>query len=50
MPALVGVLREESGNYTTDLAALAVGFVLSAVIVLAVGRALAPRLLTQPTM
>jgi ACS family tartrate transporter-like MFS transporter len=42
-PTLVGVLREGTGDYQTGMAALAVGFVISAVIVLAVGRALTPR-------
>jgi len=36
------VLKEGSGNYATGLAAVAFGFVLSAVIVLAVGRVWTP--------
>jgi MFS transporter, ACS family, tartrate transporter len=40
-PSLVGVLRAGSGDYATGLGAVALGFVLAAVIVLTVGRALA---------
>jgi ACS family tartrate transporter-like MFS transporter len=42
-PALIGILRERSGDYATGMAAIAGGFVLAAFIVLAVGRAMAPR-------
>ena len=42
-PSLIGMLKEGAGDYGTGLAAVAVGFVLSALIVLAVGRAMAPR-------
>jgi ACS family tartrate transporter-like MFS transporter len=42
-PVLVGVLMQGSGNYSTGFAADAVGFVLAALIVIAVGRALASR-------
>ena len=45
-PVLIGVLKQGSGNYSTGLAAVAFGFVLSAVIVLAVGRVLAPHPVT----
>jgi len=42
-PSLIGILKEGSGNYSTAMAAVALGFVLAALIVLAVGRALALR-------
>jgi MFS transporter, ACS family, tartrate transporter len=42
-PSLMGVLREGSGDYATGMVAVAIGFVLAALIVLAVGRALALR-------
>jgi ACS family tartrate transporter-like MFS transporter len=42
-PSLFGVLKERSGDYTTGLVAAAIGLVLTALIVLAVGRAMAPR-------
>jgi ACS family tartrate transporter-like MFS transporter len=42
-PSLFGVLKERSGDYATGLAAAAFGLVLTALIVLAVGRAMAPR-------
>jgi MFS transporter, ACS family, tartrate transporter len=42
-PSLFGVLKEGNGDYTTGLAAAALGLVLTALIVLAVGRAVAPR-------
>jgi len=42
-PAFIGILREGSGDYATGMAAIAGGFVLAALIVLAVGRAMAPR-------
>ena len=45
-PVLIGVLKQGSGNYATGLAAVAFGFALSAVIVLAVGRVLAPHPVT----
>jgi MFS transporter, ACS family, tartrate transporter len=41
-PSLFGVLKERSGDYATALAASAVLLVLTALIVLAVGRALVP--------
>ena len=42
-PTLVGVLTQGSGNYTSGLTAVAVGFVVSALIVVALGRAIATR-------
>jgi len=42
-PALIGVLRETSGDYSSGMAMLAIEVVLSAAIVLALGRAMAPR-------
>jgi ACS family tartrate transporter-like MFS transporter len=42
-PTLIGVLRQETGGYAAGMAALAVGLLVSALIVLAVGRAMAPR-------
>jgi MFS transporter, ACS family, tartrate transporter len=50
-PSLFGVLKERSGDYATGLAAASFGLVLTALIVLAVGRALAPRpVLVAPTV
>lgn len=42
-PSLFGVLKERNGDYATGLAAAAIGLVLAALIVLAVGRAMTPR-------
>ena len=42
-PTLIGVLRQQSGGYASGMAALALGQLLAAVIVLALGRAMAPR-------
>jgi len=42
-PTLFGVLRQRSEDYTTGMVAIAVGFVLAALIVIAVGRVLSPR-------
>ncbi len=42
-PAVIGILREETGGYAAGMAALAIGLVLAALIVLATGRAMAPR-------
>jgi ACS family tartrate transporter-like MFS transporter len=48
-PTIIGVLKESSGGYESGMVALAVGQTLAAVIVLALGRAMAPRAtLTQP--
>ena len=50
-PAITGVLVQGSGNYRTGFAADAIGFALAALIVIAVGRALAPRaIITQPAI
>jgi ACS family tartrate transporter-like MFS transporter len=42
-PTIIGVLKESSGGYESGMVALAVGQTLAAVIVLALGRAMAPR-------
>jgi hypothetical protein len=42
--SLSAFLKERSGGYATGMAAIAGGFVLSALIILAGGRAMAPRL------
>jgi ACS family tartrate transporter-like MFS transporter len=42
-PAIIGMLKQGSGDYSTGMMTIALGLVLGAVIVLAVGRALAPR-------
>ena len=42
-PVITGVLKEHTGNYASAMAALACGLVVSATIVLALGRAMAPR-------
>ena len=50
-PIIIGVLKEQTGNYASAMAALAFGLVLSAAIVLALGRAMAPRtFVTKPTV
>jgi len=42
-PILIGVLMQGSGNYSTGFGMDAIGYALAALIVIAVGRALAPR-------
>jgi MFS transporter, ACS family, tartrate transporter len=42
-PVIIGVLKEQTGNYASAMAAVAFGLVLSAAIMLALGRAMAPR-------
>jgi ACS family tartrate transporter-like MFS transporter len=42
-PVLIGVLVQGSGNYRTGFAADAAGYAMAALLVIAVGRALAPR-------
>jgi ACS family tartrate transporter-like MFS transporter len=42
-PAIIGVLRQGSGEYATGMAVVAFGFGLAALIVVDVGRTLAPR-------
>jgi MFS transporter, ACS family, tartrate transporter len=42
-PALFGVLKQGTGDYTYGMSAAAIGMVLAALIVIAVGRAMAPR-------
>ncbi len=50
-PSLIGILKQGSGNYSTGMAAVALGFGLDALIVLAVGRALATRAtIVQPAI
>jgi ACS family tartrate transporter-like MFS transporter len=50
-PSLFGVLKEGTGGYATSMAAAAIGMMLAALIVLAVGRATAPGLLViKPAM
>jgi ACS family tartrate transporter-like MFS transporter len=50
-PVLIGVLVQGSGNYKTGFAADAIGFALAALIVIAVGRALASRaIIDQPAI
>jgi ACS family tartrate transporter-like MFS transporter len=41
-PFLVGVLREQTGNYALAMAVLAFGLLLSALVIVAVGRILRP--------
>ena len=47
-PSLFGVLKEGTGDYATGMAAAAFGMMLAALIVLAVGRAMAPRAAISP--
>ena len=42
-PTIIGMLKEETGGYAAGMAVLALALVLSAVIVLALGRAMAAR-------
>jgi len=50
-PVLIGVLVQGSGNYRTGFAADAVGYAIAAILVIAVGRALAPRtMMVQPAI
>jgi ACS family tartrate transporter-like MFS transporter len=42
-PNVIGILRQQSGSYTSGMIALALGMVFSAFVVLALGRAMAPR-------
>jgi ACS family tartrate transporter-like MFS transporter len=42
-PTIIGVLRQQSGGYASGMAALALGQMLAAIIVLALGRAMIPR-------
>ena len=49
-PTVIGVLKERTGGYAAAMAVLAVGLVVAAVIVLALGRALVPRpVMVAPT-
>ncbi len=49
-PVLIGVLKQGTGDYGAGLAAVALGFAISALIVIAVGRALAWRpVIVAPT-
>jgi ACS family tartrate transporter-like MFS transporter len=42
-PWMIGILRQETGSYTAGMAMLAVALVFEAMIVLALGRAMAPQ-------
>ena len=42
-PTIIGVLKEQTGSYASAMAMLAIVFVVAALIVLALGRAMAPR-------
>jgi ACS family tartrate transporter-like MFS transporter len=42
-PYILGALKGESGNYTSGMAALALGLLLASLLVVALGRAMAPR-------
>jgi ACS family tartrate transporter-like MFS transporter len=42
-PGIVGVLKEETGGYRASMAAFAMGLIVAALVVLALGRALKPR-------
>jgi ACS family tartrate transporter-like MFS transporter len=42
-PVLIGVLKQGSGDYASSFAVIAIGYVISGLIVIAVGRMLAPR-------
>jgi MFS transporter, ACS family, tartrate transporter len=42
-PSLIGLLKEQTGGYASAMAMLAMVFVVAALIVLALGRAMAPR-------
>jgi len=49
-PTLFGVLKQGSGGYMTGMVAAALGMLVAALIVLAVGRAMAPRARIVPSM
>jgi MFS transporter, ACS family, tartrate transporter len=50
-PTVIGILKERTGNYAAAMAMLAVGLVVAALIVLALGRAMAPRpVMVAPTV
>ena len=49
-PLLIGVLVQGSGNYRTGFAADAMGYAIAALLVIAVGRALASRRVIQPAI
>lgn len=50
-PALIGVLKEQTGTYASAMAMLAIELVLAAIVVLALGRAMAARkALLRPLM
>ena len=50
-PLLIGVLVQGSGNYRSGFAADAIGYAMAALLVIAVGRALAPRtMMVQPAI
>jgi ACS family tartrate transporter-like MFS transporter len=42
-PTVIGVVKEQTGGYAVSMAMLAIGLVLAALIVLALGRAVVPR-------
>jgi ACS family tartrate transporter-like MFS transporter len=48
-PAVIGVIREGTGGYAGGMAALSLGLVLAALIVLATGRAMASRKAESPS-
>ena len=47
-PYLVGVLRDQTGSYALAMAVLAFGLLLSALVIIAVGRILRPAGFTAP--
>src|SRR5205085_4563070 len=47
-PYVVGILREQTGGYSLAMAALAVGPLMSAIIILALGHRLSPRVIAAP--
>ena len=49
-PFLVGVLKDQTGNYALAMAVLAFGLLLSALIILGVGRMLRPAELASPVL
>ena len=42
-PTIIGVLRQQTGGYASGMVVLALGQMLAAIIVLVLGRAMAPR-------
>jgi ACS family tartrate transporter-like MFS transporter len=47
-PNVIGVLKESTGSYTPGMIALALALILSAAVVVGMGRAIKPRPVLEP--